>query len=121
MDGFSLKASLGAELPGSDGEVDGLGLGAKVSDGGIHIGFFEVYTKTPLTYSISKFATHFITRTNWAILFSSIGTYVFLEVVPGPRHDSGVFVHAYLPFPLLETQQYCGQLLLSWSSIQPLL
>ena len=58
MDGFSLKASLGAELPGSDGEVDGLGLGAKVSDGGIHIGFFEVYTKTPLTYSISTNLQH---------------------------------------------------------------
>ena len=39
------KASLGAELPGSDGEVDGLGLGAKVSDGGIHWVFGGIHLK----------------------------------------------------------------------------
>ena len=48
------KASLGAELPGSDGEVDGLGLGAKVSDGGIHIGFFERYCTNAILRAMVK-------------------------------------------------------------------
>ena len=116
-EGSTDKASLGAGLP--DGEVDGLGLGAKVSDGDKHWVFGGIHLK-PCAPTPFANLQHTSLPVQIGPPESPASAHVFLETVPGPKQLSTEFVHAYLPLPLFETQQYSGQLLLSWPSIQPL-
>lgn len=104
-EGNTDEVTLGAGLCGSDGEVDGPGLGTKVSDGGRHWVFGGIHLKPRSPIPLAN-----LQHTSLPVQIgppeSPASAHVFLLAVPGPRQLSGVLVHAYLPFPLLATQQY---------------